>query len=426
MPKQVAKVLTNRTVDSAKPEANPYHLPDAKVSGLRLRVRPSGAKFWNVVYRVNGVKSSRSLGNATIKTLTQARYEAIDILRNADNGIDVNKVVKQKRSSTLDAYIKDHYTDHAKSHMKSHKKTLFTLSKSFSDLHKKPIGDISEVDITRWRRKRQHQKKKGVTFETLKREFTSLKACLNTAVRVHKITPSHQLKDYTLKPRVDGSERSNVKAVRYLLPDEEMRLREALQAREHRMRQDRTSGREWRVARGREPLPPLPEPYVDYLQPMVLLALNTGLRRGDLFDLEWSHINLAHRQIRKVIAKTSRSNQTEPACIPLSGEAYELLKGGGTGLVFPSPKTGGRLDNISKAWGNLLTEANIDNFRFHDLRHTFASKLVMAGVDLNTVRELMTHSDIKMTLVYAHLSLDHKAAALDRAFGGARDDCVQR
>ena len=160
----------------------------------------------------------------------------------------------------------------------------------------------------------------------------------------------------------------------------------------------------------------MPEPYVDYLQPMVLLALNTGLRRGDLFDLEWSHINLAHRQIRKVINKTSRSKQTEPAFIPLSGEAYELLKGRGKGLVFPSPKTGGRLDNISKAWGKLLTEANIENFRFHDLRHTFASKLVMGGIDLNTVRELMTHGDIKMTLIYSHLTADHKADAVQKVF----------
>ena len=91
---------------------------------------------------------------------------------------------------------------------------------------------------------------------------------------------------------------------------------------------------------------------------------------------------------------------------------------GDSAYVFPSPISNGPLTDVKKGFEAVLNDANIKGFRFHDLRHTFASRLVMAGVDINTVRELMTHSDIKMTLVYAHLSPDHKAAALDRAFGG--------
>ena len=85
----------------------------------------------------------------------------------------------------------------------------------------------------------------------------------------------------------------------------------------------------------------------------------------------------------------------------------------GNDLIFPSPKTGGVMDNCKKAWASLLKEANIVNFRWHDMRHDFASQLVMKGADLNTVRELLGHADMKMTLRYAHLAPQVKRAAVE-------------
>ena len=81
------------------------------------------------------------------------------------------------------------------------------------------------------------------------------------------------------------------------------------------------------------------------------------------------------------------------------------------GLVFPN-KNNQPFNNVKRSWTSVLEKANITQFRWHDLRHHFASKLVMAGVDLNTVRELLGHSDIKMTLRYAHLAPEHKINAV--------------
>ncbi len=102
---------------------------------------------------------------------------------------------------------------------------------------------------------------------------------------------------------------------------------------------------------------------------------------------------------------------------PLNTEAMDVLtrwrkQAGNARPLFPSPKTGARMDNINSSWEELCTPTKVTDFRFHDLRHSFASRLVMAGVDLNTVRELLGHSDIRMALRYAHLAPGKLAEAV--------------
>ena len=81
------------------------------------------------------------------------------------------------------------------------------------------------------------------------------------------------------------------------------------------------------------------------------------------------------------------------------------------GYVFTNQK-GNKFTDIKTAWNRLLREAKIEDFRWHDLRHHFASQLAIKGVNLNTIRELLGHSSYKMTLRYAHLSSGHKAEAV--------------
>jgi integrase len=138
------------------------------------------------------------------------------------------------------------------------------------------------------------------------------------------------------------------------------------------------------------------------------------MRRGELFALTWHSVDLVAGRIT-VHGATAKSGTTRH--VPLNAEALAVLRGwrdqapDGSGLVFPG-KHGDALSNVRRSWEAVLRAAGITRFRWHDLRHTFASKLVMAGVDLNTVRELLGHSDYKMTQRYAHLAPEHKAAAV--------------
>src|SRR5262249_5681547 len=204
--------------------------------------------------------------------------------------------------------------------------------------------------------------------------------------------------------------------VRYLTDAEDARLRTALTLRDERIKTARACANTWRRVRGYAEIPSLEsQAYGDHLTPMVLLTLNTGLRRGELFNLRWEDVNF-QTKVLTVHGATAKSGQTRH--LPLNREAFAVLdawrqQSSGEGYVFPG-KGGQRLDNTRKAWKRLLQGAGITDFRWHDLRHSFASNLVMRGVSLAVVRELLGHADLTMTLRYAHLAPDHKASAVER------------
>ena len=130
-------------------------------------------------------------------------------------------------------------------------------------------------------------------------------------------------------------------------------------------------------------------------------------------SLKWIDINFNNSIIylRSSVTKSKKNKQ-----IPLDAELLEkfreLKKKTKSQYVF-CDNDGRELKNIRHAFEVALKKANITDFRFHDLRHTFASQMVMAGIDIRTVSELMGHSTIRMTEKYSHLSPNHKRAAMD-------------
>jgi integrase len=148
------------------------------------------------------------------------------------------------------------------------------------------------------------------------------------------------------------------------------------------------------------------------LKPLLITALHTGFRRGELFHLTWHDVDFKQGIIRVVHTKNGERRE-----ILMSATLRETLQRLPRRLdadhVFPG-KTGRGLVDIRKRFRRALAEAEIEGFVFHDLRHTFASRLVMSGVDLMTVKEFLGHKDIKMTLRYAHLAPDYKRSAISR------------
>jgi integrase len=146
----------------------------------------------------------------------------------------------------------------------------------------------------------------------------------------------------------------------------------------------------------------------------VLLSLNTGMRRGELFSLTWEQVDLSLKTLT-VLASHSKGNTTRT--VPLNAEARAVLTAikpsPATGLVFKSPITGGRFNNVRKAWAEVTMVAKLPDLRWHDLRHDFASQLVMRGVPLFTVQKLMGHSNSKMTQRYARLAPSTLADAVE-------------
>lgn len=162
----------------------------------------------------------------------------------------------------------------------------------------------------------------------------------------------------------------------------------------------------------------------DHLRPIVLTALHTGMRRGEILNLLWTDVDFKNDSVH-----VRESKNGEGRFIPLSAELRKTLQSLPSrflgGYVFPSylPRRARKESNavgqqfpfvdLKNGFSSALKTAGISDFRFHDLRHTFASQMVMSGAELNTVRELLGHKSIKMTLRYAHLSPTHKKKAIE-------------
>ena len=400
--------IGNRLITSLKTAAKPFEVRDTELKGFLLRVQPSGVMTFICDYRtVDGRRNRISLGRVGVLTPAQARDEAKKILGEVACGKDPAKVRAALKVSTFENFIVQRYEPWVTAHRKSGQLTVQMLKSTFLFLFARPLNEVSPWLVEKWRTERL---KSGITPQTVNRNLTALKAALGKAVEWDFLAANPLAK-------VKASKVDSIGSVRYLDYDEEVRLRTALEKRDRKIRIARINANRWRSDREYPELPMIGEQaFADHLTPMVLVSLNTGVRRGELFKLKWEDINFT---TQSVLVRSESSKSGLSRHIALNQEAmltfckWRAQTQVNHGLVFPG-KDGNPLDNIKKSWAGLVKLAELNDFRWHDLRHHFASRLVIEGVDLNTVRELLGHKDIKMTLRYAHLSPGKKAEAVAR------------
>jgi integrase len=210
----------------------------------------------------------------------------------------------------------------------------------------------------------------GFSKETIVRELGFLRRIFNIAVSEWELCNSNPV---PVVLRTLG--KSDNKRIRYLQADELQRLTVSLPS---------------------------------WLRPIVTIARHTGLRRGNLLNLTWEQIN-SNRGVL-IVPKTKNS---DPLGLPITKTAAKVFQELQKVRHLHSPyvfcdSSGNRFTDhqVSMAFRRACKRAGIINLRFHDLRHDFASRLVQNGVDIYSVKELLGHKDIRMTLRYAHLAPD--------------------
>ena len=360
---------------------------DSTVPGLLLRVSPDGSsRVWYYdYYNQDGKRRAYRIGPLHRFELESAKREARKLAGIIAKGGDpaAEKTGKRRAatlsaSRTVEAYLFGDYWNRHLQHKRSGLQIKARIASAWNPFLR---VDMSKLIATKLQDHRSKRLIAGIKPTTLNRDRIALMALLNQAVEDGMLT---------VNP---------VAGFRRLLEEDDKRVRSL----------DPQERKRFMTALGNRPR---------YVQVMVELALLTGMRRGEILKLTWDNVDLRRKQIT-VRAATAKGAKTR--IIPLPARAVEILRGWrseqavvDTGRhVFLNRRTGMPFTHIKKSWAALCKAAEVSNFRFHDCRHDYASRLVEAGVDLYRVKELLGHSSFELTQRYAHLSDQAKRDAVE-------------
>ena len=283
------------------------------------------------------------------------------------------KIVPKRGAPTFET-LADKYSDLVSIHRRGHHVERYIIKTLKAHFGKYRVSDLTVEDAEKYKTKRS----RSVKSATVNRGLTLAKHMLAKAVEWKMIAdnPFRGVRNLGVPKRDE----------RVLSADEEIKLLAAC---------DRVRSR--------------------LLRPLIVLALHSGMRRGEVLSLEWSRVDFDQRAFRIINAKSNAGNRVIPMNTTVHTLLSDLAKRTTSPLIFPSNrKPGEKLLDLKKGFKKTVQLAGIPHIRFHDMRHTFATRLIRAGVDIISVQHLLGHSKITMTARYAHSLADAKMAAVSK------------
>ncbi|MDD5546411.1 MAG: site-specific integrase [Candidatus Omnitrophica bacterium] len=308
-------------------------------------------------------------GHRVREAISGSRALAEKVLRKRQSAIDENRYLDIKRSEKIrfEDFLEDYLEHHSKLNNRSWKRAeipnMKRLKAYFSG---RLLQEITPLDVEKFKAKTLTE----VSPATTNRCLALLKSMFNKA---------------TIWGKLNGP--NPVKGIKLFREESRLRFLE------------------------KEEIATLLKYCNGYLYPVVTVALHTGMRKSEILNLKWHDVDFSRDNI--YLSQTKNGEKREVSMNSLvRSTLIKVRKHPSSPYIFVNAK-GKPYTDIRKSFHAALHKAGIRDFRFHDLRHTFASQLAMAGVDLNSIRELMGHKSIKMTLRYSHLSSGHKKRAVE-------------
>jgi integrase len=282
--------------------------------------------------------------------------------------------VKRRPEISFDKFVKDRFLPYSKLHKRTYPDDVKICDMLKETFGRMMLSEINPPLIEKWKQKRREGKtmyKRLRNPATVNREMCVLSKIFSLAFDAELIenNPCRRVRKF----------RTDCGRTRYLTFEEEAKLFEQLQ------------GQEW-------------------VQRIVTMAINTGMRQGEIFDLTWFDVDLPRGVIHIRVSKNGKDR-----FVPINQTIRAMLEGLAhtSEYVFPSPKTEGRLIDVKRRFDLAKSDAGIKDFRFHDLRHTAATRMADCGADAFTLAAIFGWSDVRMALRYTHATDEAKRRAVE-------------